>query len=165
MPADGDLTGPVAYSPVWGVLAVVLPLLVVAWYAGVTWWTRDREASHAPAWLRLRNARREHLRRLARIEAGVAEGSLSTRQAHQAVSSTVRSYVAAVGAVDARSMNLRQLREAAPLEVVAVVEHVYPPAFEPDGRPAGDDPADDPTDDRLVPALRDARKLVSEWRP
>jgi len=167
MPAAGDLAGPVSYSWLWGLVAVLGPLLVAGWYAGVTWFTRDRTVSHTPSWLRLRTARREHLRRLDRIEAAAADRTLSSREAHQAVSATVRSFVAEAGAVDARTMNLQQLRESELQPVAAVVEHVYPPAFAPD--PVVEERAErasrnHPTDDRLTVALRDARELVSEWR-
>ena len=39
-----SFTDPVGYAAVWPLVAVALPLLVVAWYAGVTWWTRDGTA-------------------------------------------------------------------------------------------------------------------------
>jgi hypothetical protein len=68
----------------------------------------------------------------------------------------VRSFVAAVSPLDARSMNLEQLRAAAPPAVVALVEHVYPPAFR---------PGDGQAEERLGPALQDARALVGGWRP
>jgi hypothetical protein len=131
MPRVGEFSEPVSYSGGWIVLALVLPLLVVGWYAGVGWWTRDRTDSPRPGRLGLWIARREHLRELDRIEAAVAGGELSPRHAHQAVSATVRSFAAAAGPVDARTMNLRQLRHAAP-QVVGVVEAAYPPAFGPD---------------------------------
>jgi hypothetical protein len=130
MPGGAELSDPVAYSGPWGVVAVVLPLLVVAWYAAATWWTRDRTGSRRPPWWRVRRARRAHLRELDRIEAAVAAGAVSPRQAHQAVSATVRSFAAAVGPVDARPLNLEQLREAAP-RLVGVVESAYPSAFQP----------------------------------
>lgn len=160
MPGAGELADPVAYAPVWSWLAWVLPVVVLLWYAGVTWWTRDEDASPVPARMRARvqawRARREHLRRLARIEAEVSHGALSAREAHQAVSATVRSFVAAVSPLDARTMNLEQLRAAAPPAVVALVEHAYPPAFR-----AGHSEAEE----RLGPALQDARALVEGWRP
>lgn len=151
MPGAGDFTDPVSYSGWWVVVAVVLPVLVVAWYAGVTWWTRDRTVDHRPARLRRWLVRRAHLRELDRIEAAADAGSLSLRQAHQEVSATVRSFVTEAGDVDARTMNLRQLREAGVEQVVPVVEAVYPPAFGPD---------DDGSREGLAQTLTEARRVV-----
>ena len=150
-----ELADPVAYSVLWTYVAIGLPLLVIAWYAGVTWVTRDRSVSHAPGWFRLWRARRAHLRELDRIEAAQREGELSARRAHQAISSTVRSFVSQVGEVDTRSMNLEQLRESGVPQVVVVVELVYPPSFRP--RDEGQ------ADQRLGEALTDARELVTAW--
>ena len=162
----GELTDPVAYAALWSYLAVGLPLLVVAWYAGVTWLTRDRSVSHVPGWLRLWRARRAHLRELDRIETGRREGELSTRRASQAISATVRSFVSEVGDVDTRAMNLEQLRASGVPRVAAVVELVYPPAFQPgdggDGRDDRDGERPD-EDERLGEALTDARELVTAW--
>jgi len=156
MLAGEEFTDPVSYSAVWTAVAILLPLLVIAWYAGVTWWTRDRAVSHVPAWFRVWRARRSHLRALARVEAGQESGELSTRQAHQAVSATVRSFVSEVGDVDARTMNLEQLRVSGVPKVAAVVGLVYPPAFGPSDE--GD------SEERLGAALADARELVTAWR-
>lgn len=131
MPGDGEFTDPVAYSSPWGVVAVVLVLLVVAWYAGVTWWTRDRADSRRPGRIHLWRARRATFRDLDRVEAAFGAGEMPAREAHRAVSAAVRSFAAAVGPVDARALNLQQLRGALP-QVAAVVEAVYPPAFQPD---------------------------------
>jgi hypothetical protein len=150
-----ELTDPARYSAVWTVVAIVLPLLAVAWYAGVTWLFRDRSVSHAPAKFQLWRARRAHLRELDRIRAAQERGELSTRRAHQSVSRTVRSFVSEVGDVDARAMNLAQLQASGVPQVAAVVELVYPPAFGPAER--GDD------DERLDTALTDARELVTAW--
>ncbi len=166
MPGGGELADPVAYAAVWAWVAALLPLVVVGWYAGATWWTRDRDVPHGPAWLRLWMTRRDHLRRLDRIEEAVAAGRMSSREGHLAVSATVRSFVAAVGDVDVRTMNLQQLRQlhrstaAAPAALVDVVERGYPPSFAPDAPDAPDE-----RDEELTSVLRDARALVAEWRP
>lgn len=153
MLGGGEFTDPVAYAGPWGLVAVILLLLVVAWYAGVTWWTRDRAGSDRPGRLRLWRERREHLRELDRIEAAVSAGAMSPRKAHQAVSATVRSFAATVGPVDVRPLNLQQLRDTAP-QVVPVVEAAYPPAFQPD--------ADSRAGDQLVLVLSRARKTLGE---
>ena len=153
MPAAAEFTGPTSYSPWLTWLAVLLPLLVLAWYVGVTWWARPR-GRWSPR--RLRTLRRDHLARLDRVEADVAAGDLSLRSAHQAISELVRSFAAQVGPLDARPLTLEQLRVVGPSGLVDVVALVYPPEFSPgaEGEPA----------ERLAPALADARLVITEWR-
>jgi hypothetical protein len=145
-----EFTGPTAYAPWLTWLAVLLPLLVVAWYAGVTWWARPpRPRRHDP------DTRREHLERLDRVEVEVATGDRSLRWAHQAISEIVRSFAAEAGAVDVRPMTLEQLRVHGHAGLVDVVALVYPPEFAPgvEGEPA----------ERLAPALADARAVITGW--
>lgn len=146
-----EFTGPTSYAPWLTWLAVLLPVLVVAWYAGVTWWARSpRRPEVGPE-----TRRREHLERLDRVEAEVAAGDLSLRAAHRAISEIVRSFAAAAGPVDARPMTLEQLRVHGPAGLVDVVALVYPPEFAPGahGEPA----------ERLAPALADARAVIAGW--
>ncbi len=152
-----ELTDPVAYSNWWAVVAAVLPLIVVAWYVGVSHWTRPRDTRSPRRERKLSVARREHLERLDRVQEAVTTGELSTRAAHQSISEIVRAFVTDVGPVDARTMTLEQLRESTSAEVVDLVELLYPPEFAPaqQGRP----------DERLTPALQDARRLVATWVP
>jgi hypothetical protein len=154
MLAAAEFTGPTSYSAWLTWLALLLPVVVVAWYVGVTWWARP---SRLPRPTRFEVHRREHLARLDRVEADVATGDLSLRAAHQMISEIVRSFASAVDAVDARSMNLAQLRAHGPDAVVGVVAMVYPPEFAPGSQ---GDPAD-----RLAPALVHARTVIAEWRP
>jgi hypothetical protein len=145
-----EFTGPTAYSPWLTWLAVLLPLLVVAWYAGVTWWARSpRPRRHDP------DTRRAHLERLDRVEVEVAAGDRSLRSAHQAISEIVRSFAAEAGAVDVRPMTLEQLRVHGHAGLVDVVALVYPPEFAPgvEGEPV----------ERLAPALADARAVITGW--
>jgi hypothetical protein len=152
-----ELTDPVSYSPWWALLAAVLPLLVVAWFVGVGYWARVGRTVPAAPRRRLAAVRRQHLERLDQVEAAVRANQLSVRGAHQTISAIVRSFVAEVGPVDARTMTLEQLRGAAPEAVVGIVERLYPPEFAPEeqGRPH----------ESLVPALDDARRLVARWGP
>lgn len=156
MPGGEQLNDPVAYSAFWTLVALALPLLVLTWYAAVTWSTRDRAVSHVPPRVRLWLVRRAHLRELDRIRTAQRDGDLSTRAAHQAVSATVRSFVSEVGDVDARAMNLEQLRASRVPQVATVVELVYPPAFRPQ--------VTEDADERLDEALDGARVLVASWR-
>lgn len=153
MLAAAEFTGPTSYAPWLTWLAIGLPLLVVAWYAGVTWWARKPAT---PRRGRLERQRREHLARLDRVEAEVAAGELSLRSAHQSISEIVRSFAAAVGPVDTRPMALEQLRVHGHAGLVDVVALVYPPEFAPgaQGEPS----------ERLAPALGDARTVITEWR-
>ena len=155
MLAAAELTGPTSYSPWLTWLAVLLPLLVLGWYAGVTWWAR-RPATPRETPI-LDDARRQHLARLDQVEADVDSAALSLRGAHQAISEIVRSFATETGPVDVRPLTLEQLRVVGPSGLVDVVALVYPPEFAPatQGEPA----------ERLAPALADARALVSDWRP
>ena len=160
MPGSGDLAEPVSYSPWLGVVAVVLPLLVVAWYAGVALWARGRLGLVVPQRVRLAATRRRHLGRIEQIRRDVEAGRLPVREAHQQLGTVVRSFVAEAGPVDARPLTLAQLRgDGSPglADVADVVELVYPPSFRPgdEGRPV----------EQLAPALQRARELVSGWRP
>ncbi|MFA6299665.1 MAG: hypothetical protein WC642_10890 [Nocardioides sp.] len=148
-----EFTGPTSYAAWLTWLAVLLPVLVVAWYAGVTWWARSPSRPHLHD---LETQRRDHLARLDRVEAEVAGGTLSLRAAHQAISEIVRSFAAAAGPVDARPMTLEQLRVHGHAGLVDVVALVYPPEFSPgaQGGPA----------ERLAPALADARTVIGEWQ-
>ena len=149
MHAD-ELTGPAGYSSAWVVVAVVLPLLVVAYYVGVTVWTGG-SVVRLPEWWRLRRDRRRHLARLARIEDGVRRGATAPREAHREVGAVVRSYVSTTGPVDVRAMPLDELRVHAG-DVAEVVGATYPPAFRPDDR--------EPAAEQLAEVLRSARTLI-----
>ena len=149
MHAD-ELTGPAGYSSVWAVVAVVLPLVVAAYYVGVTWWAGG-SVVRPPACWRLRRDRRRHLARLSRIEDAVRRGATPPRQAHREVGAVVRSYVSTTGPVDVRAMALDELRLHG-AEVAQVVAATYPPAFRPDDR--------EPASEQLADVLRDARALI-----
>jgi hypothetical protein len=160
MPGSGDLAEPVSYSPWVATLAAVLPLLVVAWYVGVTLWARGRIALPLPARLRLAASRRRHLGRLDHVRRAVEDGRVPVREGHQQLSAVVRSFVAETGPVDVRTMSLSQLRgsdQPRLVDLADLVELVYPPAFEPgdQGRPV----------ERFDPAFHQARHLVAKWAP
>ncbi|WP_182524703.1 hypothetical protein [Nocardioides dongkuii] len=154
MVGAAEFTGPVAYAPWLTWLAVLLPVLVLAYYLGVTWWARPPRVRRPPE---PRQHRREHLEQLDAVEREVAAGSLGLREAHQAISRIVRSFAAEAGPVDVRTMTLEQLRAGAPSTVVDLVALVYPPEFAPgtEGAPA----------QRLDRALADARAAITEWQP
>ena len=157
MPRSDELVEPVSYSPWLWALVIVPPLVVLAWYVGVTLLASDRPGLTLPRRVRLSVARRKHLARLEQLRLGVEAGRVPVRDAHQQISAVVRSFVTEAGSVDARTMSLEQLRAAELPRVVELVALVYPPAFEPgdQGRP----------DERLDPALRGARDIVRQWTP
>lgn len=157
------LADPVSYSRWLLPLAVALAVLVVLFYAAATWQTRKVRARRDRPAPRVSNARAEHLRRLDRLEDDVHAGRVTPREAHQAVSRIVRSFLTSAGPVDVRSMTLADLRDgevsAGPngKDLVGLLERIYPAAFAPEeeGRPG----------EQLDGALRDARALVDAWTP
>lgn len=152
MLAAAEFTGPVGYSPVWVVLAVVLVLLVMAYYVGVAHWARrgwvpDVEASA------LEEARADHLRQIDSIEASLRAGRISLRAAFQELSLTVRSFVDDVTEVPARFMALEDLRHSADPRVAEAIARMYPPEFGPDDTPPKE----------FLASLGQARELVTTW--
>ena len=152
MLAAGEFTGPVGYSPVWVVLAVVLAVLVMAYYVAVAHWARlgfepDVEASA------LEEARAEHLKQIDSIEASLRAGRLSLRTAFQELSLTVRSFVDDVTEVPARFMALEDLRHSADPRVADAIARMYPPEFEPEETPPKE----------FLASLVQARELVTTW--
>lgn len=151
MVGDAEFTDPVSYPGWLWWVAIVPPLVVLAWYLGVWLWAHGRFAprrSVAPI-----SPREAALARLDEIATEFAAGEISLREAHQRISEIVRSYVSAVGTVDARVLDLEQLRVTGPEGVADLVALVYPPEFAPgdEGSPA----------ERLVPAMAKARAVVS----
>ena len=154
MPAGDELTGPVGYSALWGWLALAAVLVVVAWYAGVTWWARARRRPAADRPAPLPDVRQRHLAELDRIERDVPDGRMSARAGHQRTSLTVRSFVAEAGGVPAHTMALADLRAAGQPRLADAVALMYPPAFAPaEAEPAGSCGA----------TLDRARELVATW--
>ncbi|MFC5728724.1 MULTISPECIES: hypothetical protein [Nocardioides] len=149
-----EFAGPVAYSDRWLWIALVLAVLVLLYYAAAWWLTRPRQGPAAPTDVEAPDARREHLDRIDRIEDEVRTGSLSPRGGHQELSDVVRSYVASVTTLPARTMALADFRARAPKELVDAIELMYPPEFAPDDVVARD---------RFDDALGQARALVTTW--
>ncbi|MBS4751659.1 hypothetical protein KG112_02410 [Nocardioides sp. zg-ZUI104] len=153
MPAE--FTGPVAHSSLWLWLAVALAVLVVAYYVLSWWLTRP---PRPPKVLRVDvdtpGLRAVHLSRLDALVAQVQAGELSARDGHQGLSEVVRSYVASVTTLPARSMALADFRSSAPPELTEAIELMYPPEFAPDDAIAAE---------RFADAVAHARRLVSTW--
>lgn len=153
MPAE--FSGPVAYAERWLWIAVVLVALVVVYYAASWWLTRP---PRPPVVVRrdvdVLDVRRDHLARIDALVAQVHGGTVGPREGHQRLSDLVRSYVAAVTTLPARTMALADFRDRAPQELVDALELMYPPEFAPD--------ADDPAA-RFDEAAAASRRLVGSW--
>ncbi|WP_051485957.1 hypothetical protein [Nocardioides sp. J54] len=162
MPAAADVpgmpeefTGPVAYSDRWLWIGIALLVLVLAYYL-VSWWvtrpprvpTVPRRAVDVP------DAQQQHLALIDDLAARVRSGDVGPREGHQQLSELVRSYVAAVSTLPARTMALADFRDRAPRELVEAIELMYPPEFAPD-------PADPLA--TFEDAVGRSRDLVSTW--
>lgn len=159
LPAGLDLQpefhGPVAHADRWLWISLVLLALVVLYYA-VSWWVtrppRLRDVARAD--VDVPDLQREHLARIDRVEADVRAGVLEPREGHQQLSEVMRSYVAEVTTLPARTMVLADFRLQAPPELVEALEVMYPPEFGPDGEMARG---------RFDDAVARAREVVSTW--
>lgn len=157
LPADlpDEFTGPVAYDDRWLWIAVALAAAVVLYYLLAWWFTRrPRVPRLERVDVDVLDVRRAHLDLIDRIDAQVRAGDLAPRAGHQQLSEVVRSYVAAVTVLPARTMALADFRARAPRELVAVIELVYPPEFAPDDALARD---------LFDTAVTQARGLVADW--
>lgn len=150
-----EFSGPVEYADRWLVLAVVLVVLVLVYYAAAWWLTRaPRVPTIARPGVDVPSAQAEHLSRIDRVVAQVGAGELTARDGHQQLSEVMRSYVAAVTTLPARTMALADFRARAPQELIDAIELMYPPEFAPDDALA---------DDRFDAAVDQARNLVGSW--
>lgn len=150
-----EFSGPVEYADRWLILAIVLIALVLTYYAVVWWMTRaPKVPTIARAGVDVPNAQAEHLARIDKVVAQVRLGTLSARDGHQQLSDVVRSYVATVTTLPARTMALADFRARAPQELIDAIELMYPPEFAPDAALA---------DDTFDAAVDQARNLVGSW--
>lgn len=150
-----EFHGPVGYDERWLWIALALLALVVLYYL-VSWWiTRPRRVRDVRrADVDVPDLQREHLARIDRIEADVHAGVLEPRAGHQQLSEVMRSYVAEVTTLPARTMVLADFRTQAPPELVAALEVMYPPEFGPD---------DEVARVRFDDAVTRAREVVASW--
>lgn len=152
-----EFTGPVAYDDRWLWIAVALVTLVVVYYLAAWWLTRRPRVpvvTRAP--VDVPDARSAHLARIDELVAQVHDGRLPARSGHQQLSEIVRSWVATVTPLPARTMALADFRDRAPRDLVEAIELMYPPEFAPDADGHGDLAAFDE-------AVVRARGLVGSW--
>lgn len=152
-----EFTGPVAYDDRWLWIAAGLVSLVVLYYLASWWFTRrPRVPVVARVPVDVPDARSAHLARIDELVDQVHAGRLPARAGHQQLSEIVRSWVATVTPLPARTMALADFRDRAPTELVEAIELMYPPEFAPDADGHGDLAA---FDDAVVRA----RRLVGSW--
>lgn len=150
-----EFSGPVGYADRWLWIALGL-MLVAALYFALAWWlTRPPTVrSVTRADVDVPSVRGAHLERIDRIAAQVAAGAIAARDGHQQLSVVVRSYVAAVSTLPARTMALADFRTHAPAPVADTIAVLYPPEFAPD---------DEVARTRFDEAADRARELVTTW--
>lgn len=152
-----EFTGPVAYSDRWLWIGLALLALLVLFYLASWWFTRPPRPPVVPRrQVDVPDVQRDHLARIDALVARVRAGEVGPREGHQQLSELVRSYVATVTTLPARTMALADFRDRAPQELVDAIELMYPPEFAPDR------PDDDPLatfDD----AVDRSRRLVGTW--
>lgn len=149
-----EFTGPVGYADRWLVVAVVLLVLVVLYYLAAWWFTRaPKPPVVRTAPVDVPDARQAHLARIDALAERVHRGETSPREGHQQLSDLVRSYVATVTTLPARTMTLADLQHRAPADLVATIALMYPPEFAPETDTA----------DRFDEALVASRRLVTSW--
>ncbi|MCX6402244.1 MAG: hypothetical protein NTX33_20205 [Propionibacteriales bacterium] len=150
-----EFTGPVEYADRWLVLAIVLIALVLVYYVVAWWMTRaPKVPTIARAGVDVPSEQAACLARIDEVVARVRLGTLSARDGHQQLSDVVRSYVATVTTLPARTMALADFRTRAPQELVDAIELMYPPEFAPDDALAAD---------TFDVAVDRARNLVGSW--
>ena len=157
MPGGEGFFPPVQYAPVWGLLAAVIILAVVLFYAAVLWFTRARErAEAAPAdigWLPVdtEELRVKYADQIDRIAVDHRRGALTGRAAHQQLSLLLRFFAFEADGVRAPNMTLSDLRASAQLPLADAVARFYPGAF------AADEPRS------VEEAVDTARQVVRSW--
>ncbi|WP_435770956.1 hypothetical protein [Nocardioides sp. SYSU DS0651] len=150
-----EFSGPVGYADRWLWIAVALVAVAVLFYALSWWFTRPpRDRGVVRREVDVADAQRSHLARIDAVAAEVRSGALGARDGHQRLSEVVRSYVATVTTLPARTMALADFRARAPQELVDAIELMYPPEFAPE---------DDPARTRFDDAVSRSRGLVATW--
>lgn len=133
--AATGLFPPVQYSPMWGVLAVTLLVLIAAFYILVPVLMRSREAAREPAdssWIPEFPPvplGEKYSGLIAEVESAHHRGELTVRDAHQRLSLLLRFFAWESSGLRAPQMTLADLREAHATPLSDAVEQLYPGAF------------------------------------
>lgn len=158
MPGDSGFLPPVAYSPLWGILALGLILLVVGWVVFVLLFSRRGGVPRAPDLKSLPApvlgpaVRNRYLGFIDDVTRKHDAGEIGYREAHHELSLVVRLFAAEVGGLRAQYMTLEELRAAGYDPLTDTVARLYPGAF------SGTEHAS------VEQAAAEARKLVNQWR-
>lgn len=165
-----ELFPPEAYAGGWLVAAVLAIAVVVLWPIVVVLITRPKEVhAEIPTGPPPVDQRGRTLDELAKIRRRWQQGSVSTRHAHQEISTVVRRYVASAGQPGVETMTLAELRSASEqtprLAIVAeLVEELYPPEFAASEETTGDEAAGSGTHPALTTTvLRGDPTRAVEW--
>lgn len=130
-----ELFPPAAYAGGWLVAAVLAIAVVVLWPIMVVLITRPKKVrTEVPTGPPPADQRGRALDELAAIRRRWQQGTVSTRHAHQEISTVVRRYVASAGQPGVETMTLAELRAASQqtprlASVADLVEALYPPEF------------------------------------
>lgn len=153
MPGDNGFFPPAQYSPWWAALGVALLVLVIAWYFVVPWLTRATPIiSDAAARAAMGPIVRErYVEAIEDVGLRYDRAELTSRQAHQKLSTLVRAFAHESSGYPASAMTLSELRQLGLPGLTAAVERFYPAEFGTAG--TGSVPA----------AVIDARQVVLEW--
>lgn len=158
MPAESPPPGfypPDAYAAWWLWVGIGALALVLAWYAGVWWWTRERPVPPvaAPSLNRVERLRAAYLREIDLVVDRAERGVITSRSAHQQLSVLVRHFVQELSGIRAPTMTLTELAGSGPrlTPVSQVVEVLYPGEFAPEAAQT------------VVGAGEVAREVVRRW--
>ncbi len=131
-PAPSPPMPPTGYSPVWLVLGLLLLALIVAYFAGTALLTRRktrlRQQVETPP-TDLATLSEQLRQQVDAIEHRARNGELGQREATEALSRTVRKYVAATSGIPADKMTLTQLQQSSLRGTAEAVAKFYPAVF------------------------------------
>ena len=156
MPGGNGFFPPVQYSPLWGLLAAGILLLIVLFYVLVPWFTRDRRprSSAGTAWMPFApeiDLRTKYNALIGEVEESHRRGELSARASHQKLSLLLRYFVYESSGLRAPQMTLTELRGTPAVPLAEAVEKLYPGAFSSRGHGS------------VHEAAETARRVVFSW--
>jgi hypothetical protein len=146
--------GPTPYSSGWTWLAVLLAVILVAWYAGVFFFTRPgRSLRDLPliGGARDKLARRRLTRTLHAIGDGYRSGELSGAAAGAAASRVVRGFLQDVTGVRAEYMQLDDIADGELASAAPLLTQLNDAQFNPDSRV------------EVGEAIGSAEELIRSW--
>ncbi len=125
---------PVDYSPGWIALAILVLVLLVAFYVAVPLMTRPRSPEPAPTdldWMPDAGPtlRDKYIDLVDDVSASHHRGELGVRESHQRLSQLLRFFAYEVSGVRAPQMTLADLRTNRLTPLGDAVERLYPGAF------------------------------------